>query len=318
MLSNVASLPDVRVPCADDLPAVVAALLRGEDGEADPRQVGRLTDYLRAHGADPRHMRTVTLPGGRAAFAAAAVAAAGGMCLLLCPGDLGEAPPVAARAAVAAAVASATAADPSVRLVQALRPTEHDPLDPILHALGFRHLADLLYLARRVQRPPRESETRPPDRTSVVTYAAATHDLFARAIEASYVGSLDCPAMHALRTIDEVIAAHKGAGAFRPDWWQVLVADGAPTEPLGVLLLAGTPDGGGTEIVYLGLSPAARGRGLAAWLVRRAMAVAGAAPGKLLTLAVDARNVPAQRLYERCNFRRVHGRRVMVRIVDER
>ncbi len=51
------------------------------------------------------------------------------------------------------------------------------------------------------------------------------------------------------------------------------------------------------ELVYLGLAPAARGRGLGGCLMRLAEARSAAAKASHLSLAVDALNAPALSLY---------------------
>jgi len=69
-----------------------------------------------------------------------------------------------------------------------------------------------------------------------------------------------------------------------------------------VLLLSDVPEREACELVYLGLSPAERGRGLGARLVRLAQAAAAARGARRLLLAVDRDNAPAVRLYERTGF----------------
>ena len=317
MLSNLTPAPDdfahlppgrVVAPTPADLRAAATLVLGvADDPDAAHAEIDRLLDYLSGHGVDALHTRIVVDADNRPTFAALPVPSPGGICLLLCPNHLGGATPADAASAVREAVESTVAADACVQLVQALRPVEDDPLAPALTQLGFFPLADLIYMARRVHRPPRESETRPPAGLRVVNYSPDTHDLFARALDRSYDGSLDSPEMRLLQTTEQTLVGHRAVGEFHADWWEVLVDDGP--EPLGLLILAGVPGGGGTELVYLGLSPAARGRGLGGLLLRRALAVAAGSAGRTITLAVDARNVPALTLYERNNFRKVDARR---------
>ena len=322
MLSNPPALPDPARPAVvpAEGPAALrraaSAVLRTADGPADDEAVARLLRYLTDHDSDARRGRLVVAPpDSRVTFAAVPVPLGGGVSLLLCPDVLGEAAADDALAAVSAALLAAADADPDLRLVQALRPADHDPLAPALLHLGFEPAADLQYMARRVHRPPRDSELLLPDGLAALAYSAATRGRFGRALELSYAGSLDCPRMQGLRTTDEILDGHRAAGEFRPDWWSVIVPadDSGEADPLAVLILAALPDGGGTELVYVGVSPAARGRGLGATLVRRALAVAAGADGRTITLAADAANWPALRLYERNNFRRLQTRRVMLR-----
>ena len=317
MLSNL-------TPPADDLPAppatdsarvvapghdqmaAVAALVTGDA----PADVTRLLQYLKERGVDPRHGRLVLDGDGRPVFAALPVPLAGGVTLLLCPDAATLASDADVAAAVAQVLSAAAEADPRLELVQALRPVHDDPIYPALVEVGFSPLIELDYLARRVQKPPRESETRPPDGLRTLSYSPETHDLFLRALEQSYAGSLDCPEMQAMRTAEQSLAGHAAAGEFRPDWWDVLLD--AAGKPLGVGLVAAAPGGGGVELVYLGVSADARGKGYGGLLLRRALATAAGAAGRTITLAVDARNAPALRLYDRHNFRQVDCRRVLL------
>ena len=68
-----------------------------------------------------------------------------------------------------------------------------------------------------------------------------------------------------------------------------------------MLLLAEIPGRNVWEVIYLGLTPAARGCGLGRAVIERALSLArGCVPW--LELAVDVRNTPALRLYEAAGF----------------
>ena len=102
---------------------------------------------------------------------------------------------------------------------------------------------------------------------------------------------------------------------FRPDWWTLLLDGGRPA---GVLLLSGLGVGGqmGAEVVYLGLAPAARGRGLSAPLLALAERAAATTSGRLLALAVDSQNAPAVAVYKRAGFRQNERRTALIRRLD--
>ena len=154
------------------------------------------------------------------------------------------------------------------------------------------------------------------------TYSPATHGLFATTIMETYRDSLDCPGLNGLRDIEDVITGHKSSGEFDPNLWFLLCehghngnADGGdpgPT-PVGVLLLSRVSRMETVELVYLGLVPAARGRGLGELLLKHALALVPAAGRSRLTLAVDAINAPAMRLYYRHGLQRVGARTAMMR-----
>ncbi len=174
---------------------------------------------------------------------------------------------------------------------------------------GFEKLAELTYLHRTVRGAKYPLL---PEGHHWTFYSPQTHGAFGRAIAASYAGSLDCPALNGRRGMEDVIAGHKSAGEFDPRLWHLLYADGHD-EPLGVLLLARSAQSDALELVYLGIAPAARGQGLGALMMRQALAVAGASGCGLLSLAVDARNAPALKLYYRSGMSRVCTRVALLR-----
>src|SRR5256885_2868076 len=135
------------------------------------------------------------------------------------------------------------------------------------------------------------------------TYSPATHGDFARTITATYEASLDCPRLNGMRGIEDVIAGHKSAGEFDPKLW-FLLRDGSQA-PVGAMLLNRSPRTEALEMVYLGLVPGARHRGLGDLMMRHALASANAVGLRKLSLAVDSNNAPALRLYHRHGMSKV-------------
>ena len=129
-------------------------------------------------------------------------------------------------------------------------------------------------------------------------------------IEATYEGTLDCPLLNGLRTTADVVTSYRAVGAHRPDLW-LLARCGQ--EDVGCLLLADHPEAGNLELVYLGITPLARGRGYGLTLVKHALAVARQLPRERVVLAVDAANTPAIRLYEAAGFFGFDQRLVMIK-----
>ena len=70
-------------------------------------------------------------------------------------------------------------------------------------------------------------------------------------------------------------------------------------------------------MIYLGLAPAARGQGLGDAMMRQAVAAAVATGTGGLSLAVDARNAPALKLYYRYGMQRVASRIALMRDLRE-
>jgi mycothiol synthase len=212
----------------------------------------------------------------------------------------------ATAAAVAAALDDAKAA--GVVLVQAMLEPADAAGKTVFAQAGLVQLATLTYMERKPPFQPPAFEL--PAGITLEAYSAATHGLFRRAIAESYQETLDCPALSGLREVDDVIAGHKAVGPFDPQLWSVVVRE---EQPLGCLLLAEIPARRGLELVYLGLSPGSRGQGLGRILMQRVLGIASRRHFDIATLAVDAANTPAARLYRRCGYVSVAQRVAMVK-----
>jgi len=202
-----------------------------------------------------------------------------------------------------------------VRLFQSLIGVDDADNREALQREGFCEIAVLLYLQRPAARGDPPPEPAAPD--SIVSracrwmpYTTADHDVFARLIEATYVDGLDCPGLSELRDIEDVIEGHKHAGRFDARRWSLLMCDGRPA---GCILFAENPLRPTVELVYMGVhsdfSRQSIGRYILDWgLYNECMDQTTS-----VTLAVDARNVPARRLYDQAGFRQTMRRRAMIR-----
>ena len=92
------------------------------------------------------------------------------------------------------------------------------------------------------------------------------------------------------------------AGVFDAGLWHLVRVAG---EIAGVMLLNRIPAQDCVELVYFGLAPAARGRGLARLLLQHGLWSCAEADCGTMTLAVDRDNAPAVRLYQDCGFYRI-------------
>lgn len=200
-----------------------------------------------------------------------------------------------------AAAARANLRD-GARLIQVLaEPQATGTLAAALALAGFEKLALLAYLRRQV-RPEERQAPLPPD-LAWRRYWRLRHGQFARTIVATYEESLDCPGLAGLRTVDDVITTHKNTGIFSAKMWNLAMAAG---EPVGVVLVNNLQGRG--DVVYLGVTPAARHRGIGKALVMRAVRDMAALGLPQLGLAVDVSNTPAMRLYERTGFQETRRR----------
>lgn len=132
----------------------------------------------------------------------------------------------------------------------------------------------------------------------------AARPALTQALERSYIDTLDCPGLCGLRATRDVIDSHQSTGAWTPDLWFILerTPAGAAPEAAGALLLNPSPDTGSVELVYLGLAPEARGRGIASPLLRHGIGLAAQTGLSEIACAVDRGNTPAMRLYGRYGF----------------
>jgi ribosomal protein S18 acetylase RimI-like enzyme len=136
----------------------------------------------------------------------------------------------------------------------------------------------------------------------------------AEVLDRTFVGTLDCPELNGVRSTIESIAGYQASGQFDPQFWQFAQQSGSD---VGCVLI-NRHDDQTAELVYLGLAREARGKGGARELVQQALWQARQAGCAILSVAVDARNLPALRAYERAGFERFDARRVLLRVFDHR
>jgi mycothiol synthase len=199
------------------------------------------------------------------------------------------------------------------QLAQVLLESQHHLSRRFFANLGFKEIAELIYLQGNI---PRNAAAPPlAEHMRWLEYAPETHAVFADAIMQTYRDSLDCPDLSGLRDIDDVIAGHQATGEFDPAGWQLLLRG---DQPLGVFLLSRIPQSDAMELVYLGLAPEARGKGLGLFLMRQVFFLILRAQRRRLSLAVDSKNEPALKLYYRFGMQQVATRWAMICKLEER
>jgi ribosomal protein S18 acetylase RimI-like enzyme len=316
LLSNLLGFKDARsdagapVTVRPATPAEYEAALRlvlaPPGAAADTRAVQEFIAFTteRGIGLDGLH---VALQNGKVVSAILPVISPGRTMLLLCP-PVGQGKPSDAIAARVIDPVCDYGRQNGIELAQALV----DPQDTALHAVltdaGFARMAELYYL--HVQPAPDVPVPPLPEGIAWCTYSPDTHALFGRAILDSYHNSLDCPALNGRRDIEDIIAGHKASGTFDPNLW-FLLREG--DKSLGVLLLSESARSDAVELVYLGLSAAARGRNLADLMMRQALSVVAGRKLPRLCLAVDSLNTPALKLYYRHGMSRIASKIAMLR-----
>jgi mycothiol synthase len=146
-------------------------------------------------------------------------------------------------------------------------------------------------------------------------FEPALESEFRAVLQATYTGSLDMPELEGARSLDDILESHRAAGRFVAERWRLGRVPGKP-DIASVLLMAEVPGRDAWEVVYLGLTPPARGLGLGHDVLRHAIELAGCHVSRL-ELAVDCRNIPAARLYQSSGFIARDRRTVHLAILGE-
>ena len=176
---------------------------------------------------------------------------------------------------------------------------------------GLPRVTDLLYLERETAVPLPSRGSEPSQCISRdcsfsdyqfewQPFGASLEAEFRTVLQDTYVGSLDMPELEGARALDDIMEGHRAAGRFNAELWCLGHIRGKPSAA-SVLLMAEVPGRDVWEVVYLGLTPAARGHGLGRVVLQHALELARQHVSRL-ELAVDCRNIPATRLYHSTGF----------------
>jgi ribosomal protein S18 acetylase RimI-like enzyme len=197
----------------------------------------------------------------------------------------------------------------AVGMAQVLLPIQDTTHIAVLSSVGFRHLANLVYLSCEAERFAAHAADETND-LQFVSYDESQRDRLARVIERTYEDTLDCAELNGRRPLDEVIDGYQATGEFHAEHW-LIVRDGR--HDVGVVLLAAHPEARHWELMYMGVVPEARGRGWGRKIVHLAQDLARRARVERIVLAVDEVNEPALRIYRSAGFEVWDGRAVFVR-----
>jgi ribosomal protein S18 acetylase RimI-like enzyme len=204
--------------------------------------------------------------------------------------------------------------DRAVLLAQALLETHEVAQLEALGAAGFIRLGDLAYLRRPLRKATGATPSTWPhgievQRLSELPETDRSGTLL-RALERSYIDTLDCPELCGMRRVSDVLDSHYSVGVFDPALWWIVRERG---QPEGCMLLSSCPEQQLIELVYLGLAPPLRARGIGASLLNMAFIDVARRSERSITCAVDLRNHPAMRLYESAGFQQFSTRIPMVK-----
>lgn len=238
-----------------------------------------------------------------------------------------------------AIVADDRVTTPQESVASTSEPPEMVPASP--SEFGFENAATLQYLSGSLDGDSdiavNASDANQPSAALHVSVIDGDNDSevakFSDLVGATYVGSLDCPKLTGYRTASEIVASYRTTPSYRPGWWMSLaLADDAATQ-VGCLIMAchGDPLRGDqdtdivsaghtnpapvAELVYMGLLPEYRGRGLGRRIVETAQATARSAGCQRMILAVDVANGPAIDAYQTFGMTSVMKETVWVKSV---
>jgi mycothiol synthase len=207
---------------------------------------------------------------------------------------------------------SRDAIEGGVSLVQVLVDPADSLQQEVLLDSGLTLLAELSYMKRDLMgQPPGPRE----NRADIVwrNYKQFTEVELGEVISQTYVDSLDCPPLRGLREMPDVISGHKCSGMFCPEAWWILSLAGA-RRAAGCILVNDSVKAPIADIIYMGVVPEFRRRGLGSAMLARAAEQACGRNCQGISVAVDARNTRAEMAYEQAGFVESHRRLVYVEL----
>ena len=253
-------------------------------------QIAGFLDYLALCPVEWEGLRCGPRAAPRGLFVALLLPGRTVIIMLPNPGELG----IAADEQIAITQAGlATLAHRELHYAQVLLEPEAVAKRGLVERVGFQALAPLAYLERDVAFP--WVDPPPTEAANWVSYDQVAPAEFGDVVLATYEESHDCPELTGLRPIDDILAAHQASGPFDASLWELVQVDGAMA---GCLLLSRVVRASLLEIVYMGVLPAWRGRGIGGLILRRALQQSRTFGARRLTVVVDERNTAARRLYE--------------------
>jgi ribosomal protein S18 acetylase RimI-like enzyme len=171
---------------------------------------------------------------------------------------------------------------------------------------GFKHVTHLVYLRRDVDLEAGWGDAPEPPINCIHNESRPTSEQL-DVLLATQEATLDCPELNGFRTPEEVLESYFPGNQSSSSWW---LTRGEQEKPVGVFLFDKGPEPAVLELSYLGLIPAARGRGLGGAALSFVNRIAGESGYHFVTVTVDARNEPALRLYQKYGFVETERREV--------
>lgn len=193
-----------------------------------------------------------------------------------------------------------------IQLAQALLPLPDSAERGALEAAGYDLAAELIFMRADFFGPYHHHDTM----LTFHPYHRNAERRMIQVMERTYEATLDCPMLNNVRQSRDVLAGYRATGTSEDRYWYTISHQG---QDVGCLILADHANDAQTELVYMGLVPEARERGLGLKLVRFALGVAFELGRTRMVLGVDAQNLPALLTYQRVGFREFDRRLVMIK-----
>jgi GNAT superfamily N-acetyltransferase len=188
------------------------------------------------------------------------------------------------------------------KLAQAIMGVNDSLLASACEYAGFDKLAILTYMERATSTTSPQFSIAD---VSMLSSLDSTEEEIRNVLQETYIGSLDCPKIHGLRTIEDIIRGHRGQGVVDSQLWTIASLNNIPA---GILILNPVQEAACMELIYLGCTPQSRGQGVGNALMQLAIQQTQAVGISRITLAVDSENSPAISLYARWNFKPTYNR----------
>lgn len=198
-------------------------------------------------------------------------------------------------------------------LAQALVTPEEIREMKALEAGGLHKIAILTYMQFTTGRKDRR-KAELPDGFRFGHFQTTDRTMIEQLLAHTYIDTLDCPGLVGLRRMEDIVDGHMKSGTFKPEWWTILFQG---ERPVGASLVNEARDANSAELVYLGIIPELRGRGLGRSLLTQSIAKVAESTMKTVVLAVDEANAPALEMYRSSGFRRTIRRHAFVSRVDQ-
>jgi len=183
------------------------------------------------------------------------------------------------------------------------------PFDEAIYTeSGFHRLADLAYLTVEREYFP---SSLPNCQLQFVPRASDHPQRLEKVLLKTYENSQDCPQLNGLRKSSKVLEGYRAQGRFLPEHWYLVTSN---SQDVGVLILANHAEGANWELVYMGVVPEFRARGVGRAILQFALGQAKDADAERVVLAVDEKNHPGREMYRRAGFVPWDRRRVYARL----